>query len=54
MPIPAGGHVDIAVGFAFVLVVIPLFLFSGARLGRGAGAAIVATYLGYMFYRVTT
>jgi cation:H+ antiporter len=53
LPIPAGGDVDLAVGFAFVLVVIPLFLFSGARLGRVSGAAIVATYFAYMVFRVT-
>jgi len=52
IPIPKGGDLDLAVGFAFVLVVIPLFLFSGARLGRRAGAAIVATYLAYMVYRI--
>lgn len=53
LPIPAGGDVDLAVGFAFVLVVIPLFLFSGARLGRVSGAAIVATYFAYMVFRIT-
>ena len=40
-----------AVGFAFVLVVIPLFVFSNARLGRRAGAALVLTYFAYMGYR---
>jgi cation:H+ antiporter len=51
LPIPAGGNLDLAVGFAFVLVVIPLFVFSGARLGRPAGAALVASYFAYMAYR---
>lgn len=51
IPIPAGGDLDLAVGFGFVLVVIPLFVFSGARLGRRAGAAIVMTYFAYMAYR---
>ena len=51
LPVPAGGTMDLAVGFAFVLVVIPLFFFSGARLGRLAGAALVTTYLIYMVYR---
>ena len=51
LPIPAGGDLDLAVGFAFVLVVIPLYVFSGARLGRRAGAALVATYFIYMIYR---
>ena len=54
LPIPAGGDVDLAVGFAFVLVVIPLFLVSGARIGRVAGAAIVVSYFTYMIFRVTS
>jgi len=52
LPIPRGGGLDLAVGFAFVLVVIPLFIFRGARLSRGAGAAIVASYFAYMLFRV--
>jgi len=51
IPVPAGGDLDLAVGFVFVLVVIPLFVFSGARLGRRAGAAIVTVYFAYMVYR---
>jgi cation:H+ antiporter len=53
IPIPKGGDLDLAVGFAFVLVVIPLFFFSNARLGRVAGAALLMTYLAYMAYRFT-
>ncbi len=51
IPIPEGGDLDLAVGFAFVLVMIPLFVFSNARLGRRAGAALVCTYFAYMAYR---
>jgi cation:H+ antiporter len=51
IPIPSGGDLDLAVGFGFVLVVIPLFVFSGARLGRRAGAALVISYFAYMAYR---
>ena len=53
LPIPAGGALDLAVGFLFVLVVIPLFFFSNARLGRKAGIALVLSYFGYMVYRVS-
>ena len=52
LPIPRGGDIDLAAGFVFVLVVIPLFFFSNARLGRSAGAALLAAYLGYMIYRL--
>ncbi len=51
LPVPKGGELDLAIGFLFVLVVIPLFFFSGARLGRRAGAALVITYVLYMVYR---
>lgn len=54
LPVPAGGDLDLAVGFGFVLVVIPLFVFSQARLGRSAGAALVIAYFAYMAFRVTT
>ena len=52
LPVPAGGNLDLMVGFAFVLAVIPLFFFSNARLGRSAGIGIVACYFGYMVYRL--
>ncbi len=51
LPIPSGGDLDLAIGFFFVLVVIPLFVFSNARLGRRAGAALLASYFLYMIYR---
>jgi cation:H+ antiporter len=50
--IPAMGNWDLAVGFVFVLAVIPLFLFSNARLGRTAGAALLGSYLAYMLFRL--
>lgn len=51
VPVPAGGTLDVAVAFLFVLVVIPLFFFSNARLGRSAGAALLVSYTLYMAYR---
>ena len=53
LPIPRGGDLDLGVAFVFVLVVIPLFVFSNARLGRTAGAGLVLAYFAYMVYRVT-
>ena len=49
--VPTGGVTDLLVGFAFVLVLIPLFLYSNARLGRLAGGALVSLYGVYMAYR---
>jgi cation:H+ antiporter len=54
LPIPAGGDVDLAVGFAVVLVVITMFLVYGGRIGRVAGAVIVVSYFAYMAFRVTS
>jgi len=52
LPIPSGGSLDLAIAFLFVLVVIPLFFFSNARLGRTAGVCLVAVYFGYMLFRL--
>ena len=52
LPIPNGGALDLAVGFLFVLAVIPLFIFSHARLGRSAGACLVLIYIAYLIYRI--
>ena len=42
LPIPKGGDWDLAVGGLFVLVMIPLFLFSNAKLGRLAGVGLLS------------
>lgn len=52
IPIPLGGALDLAVGFGFVLVMIPLFLFSKARISRRGGVALLLTYAGYLVYRL--
>ena len=51
LPIPEGGDWDLAVGGAFVLVIIPLFLFSNARLGRLAGIGLITAYFLYLYIR---
>ena len=51
LPIPEGGDWDLAVGGAFVLVIIPLFLFSNARLGRLAGIGLITGYFLYLYIR---
>ena len=51
LPIPEGGDWDLAVGGAFVLVIIPLFLFSKARLGRLAGIGLITSYFLYLYIR---
>ena len=51
LPIPEGGDWDLAVGGLFVLVIIPLFLFSKARLGRLAGIGLISGYFLYLYLR---
>ena len=51
LPIPEGGDWDLAIGGAFVLVIIPLFLFSNARLGRLAGIGLITSYFLYLYIR---
>ena len=51
LPIPEGGDWDLAVGGVFVLVIIPLFLFSNARLGRLAGVGLISGYFIYLYMR---
>ena len=53
LPIPQGGDWDLAVGGVFVLVLIPLFLFSNARLGRVAGVTLICGYFLYLYLRFT-
>ncbi len=54
LPIPDGGALDLAMGFIFVLVMIPLFIARNARLGRNEGLALLGTYVAYLVYRFTT
>ena len=51
LPIPIGGDWDLAIGGLFVLVMIPLFLFSNAKLGRLAGVGLLFGYFFYLYLR---
>ena len=51
LPIPKGGDWDLAVGGLFVLVMIPLFLFNNAKLGRLAGVGLLFSYFFYLYLR---
>ncbi len=54
IPVPAGGVADLVVSWAFAAVLIPIFFFGRAFLGRRSGAALLVAYVGYAVYRVTT
>ena len=51
LPIPKGGDWDLAVGGLFVLVMIPLLLFSNGKLGRLAGVGLLFGYFFYLYLR---
>ncbi len=49
--VPQGGLLDITASFLFLLALVPVFLMGNARMGRPAGAAMLAVYIGYVVYR---
>ena len=51
LPIPKGGDWDLAVGGLFVMLMIPLFLFNNAKLGRLAGVGLLFSYFFYLYLR---
>ncbi len=53
LPIPDRGLVDITMSLVFAAVIVPIFLFGKASMGRAMGAAFIAVYLAYMTLRVT-
>ncbi len=52
LPIPERGLTDILMSLAFAAIIVPVFLFGKARMGRVTGAAFMAAYVAYMWYRV--
>ncbi len=53
IPIPDGGFVDLVVSWVLAAVLIPIFWFGKAYLGRVSGAAFVLAYIGYAIWRIT-
>ena len=52
LPIPDRGLLDITMALLAAAVIVPIFLFGKARMGRAMGAMFVAVYLAYMTFRV--
>ncbi|MDH3266649.1 MAG: sodium:calcium antiporter, partial [Gammaproteobacteria bacterium] len=53
IPVPQGGIFDLAVSWLLVVLLIPIFIFGNARLGRGAGAILLLMYVSYALLRMT-
>jgi cation:H+ antiporter len=52
--IPEGGVQDLIVSWVLAAVLIPIFLFGRAKLGRISGAMLIAAYFSYAAIRVIT
>jgi cation:H+ antiporter len=52
LPIPQGGIVDILLTLAFTIVLLVVFFYGRATMSRMIATALLASYLGYMGFRV--
>ena len=52
IPIPRGGVGDLIVSLALAALLIPVFIFGKAHLGRQAGGILLAAYVAYVVARV--
>ena len=50
--IPAGGLVDLAMSWALVALLIPVFYLGRARLSRFVGGLLIAAYVAYAAIRI--
>lgn len=51
--VPAGGVGDLVFSWLLATVLVPVFFFRKARLGRAAGALLLISYCTYMYLRLT-
>ena len=50
--VPKGGVVDIFMSLIFAALLIPVFIYGKALMNRQCGVIFVASYIGYMLFRV--
>ena len=53
VPVTNKGIGDLVFSLLLAAVLIPLFLFGNARLGRGTGVVLILVYFGYAVFRIT-
>jgi cation:H+ antiporter len=53
LPIPAGSLMDVAMALLATAVIVPVFILGRARMGRITALAFVASFVGYMWLRVS-
>lgn len=54
VPIPPGGQLDLAAMALLTVVLLPIAVRSGRQVTRGEGAFLLALYLAYLTFRLTT
>lgn len=54
IPVPTGGVTDLVASWVLAAVLIPIFFFGKAYLGRVSGAAFLLAYAGYAIVRVAS
>lgn len=52
IPVPRGGVGDLMLSLLLTAMLIPIFIFGDARLGRNVGAILLLTYFGYAYFRI--
>jgi cation:H+ antiporter len=52
IPVPSGGIADLLFSWLLAALLIPIFVFANATLGRTAGALLVCTYVVYAILRI--
>ncbi|NND67568.1 MAG: hypothetical protein HKN19_08275, partial [Halioglobus sp.] len=52
LPIPDGSLTDVAMALLATAVIVPIFIFGRARMGRITGLAFIASFVAYMWLRV--
>lgn len=54
IPVPSGGVGDLSLSLFLTAILVPIFIFADARLGRNIGAFLLLTYFGYAYLRIST
>jgi Ca2+/Na+ antiporter len=52
IPVPQGGVGDLLLSLFLTAILIPIFIFGGARIGRTEGFLLLVLYFGYAVTRI--
>ena len=54
IPVPKGGVGDLVLSLLLTVILVPIFIYGDARLGRNIGVLLLLTYFGYAFLRIAS